>query len=243
MALDRYDHGVRVSGVSDGTRVIRTISTAIIGIVATASDANAETFPLNQPALVTNVATAIGNGGDTGTLKNALNAIGSQAKPIIVVVRVAKGEDENDASANVIGTTLENGQNTGLQALMTAKQKKGVTTRIINCPDLDTQEVATAMVSVLQSLRAFGYVYVHGCETITDATTYRDQFGARELMVIWPQFQSFNTDTAETASTSPVAVALGMRAKLDQDIGWHKTISDVTTLINQAGFRFWGSRT
>ncbi|WP_110709215.1 phage tail sheath protein [Salinicola sp. CR57] len=274
MALDQYHHGVRVSEVNDGTRVIRTISSAVIGIVATASDADAATFPLNQPALVTNVATAIGQAGDSGTLKDALTAIGYQAKPIIVVVRVAEGEDEADTSANVIGSTLENGQRTGLQALMTAKQKLGVTPRIIGCPDLDTQEVATAMVSVLQSLRAFGYVYAHGCETITDATTYRDQFGARELMVIWPQFEAFDTDGAETVSTSPVAVALGMRAKLDETVGWHKTISnvvvngvtgidrdvfwdlqspntdagilnaaDVTTLINQSGYRFWGSRT
>lgn len=274
MALDQYHHGVRVSEVNDGTRVIRTISTAVIGIVATASDADADMFPLNQPALVTNVATAIGQAGDSGTLKNALTAIGNQAKPVIVVVRVAEGEDDADTSANVIGSTLENGQRTGLQALMTAKQKLGVTPRIIGCPDLDTQEVATAMVPVLQSLRAFGYVYAHGCETITDATTYRDQFGARELMVIWPQFEAFDTDVAETVSTSPVGVALGMRAKLDETIGWHKTISnvvvngvtgidrdvfwdlqspntdagvlnaaDVTTLINQSGYRFWGSRT
>lgn len=274
MALDQYFHGVRVAEVNDGTRTIRTISTAVIGIVATASDADAATFPLNQPALVTNVATAIGKAGDTGTLKNALTAIGNQAKPIIVVVRVAEGEDENDTSANVIGTTLENGQRTGLQALMTAKQKLGVTPRIIGCPDLDTQEVATAMVSVLQSLRAFGYAYAHGCETITDVNTYRDQFGARELMIVWPRFEAFDTDTTETVSLSPVAVALGMRAYLDETIGWHKTLSnvvvngvtgidrdvfwdlqspntdagilnaaDVTTLINQSGFRFWGSRT
>jgi phage tail sheath protein FI len=274
MSLDQYHHGVRVSEVNDGTRVIRTISTAVIGIVATASDADAETFPLNQPALVTNVSTAIGKAGTEGTLKNALTTIGNQAAPVIVVVRVAEGETEADTSANVIGTTTEEGKRTGLQALLTAKQKLGVTPRIIGCPDLDTQEVATAMVSVLQSLRAFGYVYAHGCQTITEATAYRDQFGARELMVIWPQFESFDTDDAETVSTSPVAVALGMRAKLDETVGWHKTISnvvvngvtgidrdvfwdlqspntdagvlnaaDVTTLINQGGYRFWGSRT
>ncbi|WP_353981685.1 phage tail sheath protein [Salinicola endophyticus] len=274
MALDQYHHGVRVSEVNDGTRTIRTISTAVIGIVATASDADASAFPLNQPALVTNVATAIGQAGTTGTLKDALTAIGNQARPIIVVVRVAEGEDETDTRANVIGTTLDTGQRTGLQALMTAKQKLGVTPRLIGCPELDTQEVVTAMVPVLQALRAFGYAYAHGCETLTDVTTYRDQFGARELMLIWPQFEAFDTDTAETVSLSPVAVALGLRAKLDQEIGWHKTLSnvvingvtgidrdvfwdlqspntdagilnaaDVTTLVNQGGFRFWGSRT
>ena len=55
MALDQYHHGVRVAEVNDGTRTIRTVSTAVIGVVCTAPDADATTFPLNQPALVTNV--------------------------------------------------------------------------------------------------------------------------------------------------------------------------------------------
>jgi len=388
MALDQYHHGVRVQEVNDGTRTIRTVSTAIIGIVCTAPDADPgtaaaltlsttaadtgvvytataagtagnkirvsyvdpaaasqalavnvsgkditvslatdidgaiistaedvvaavnadaaasalviaaladgetglgvlsavgftkltggmdEAFPLNQPALVTNVDTAIGKAGTTGTLKDTLTTIGYQSKPIIVVVRVAEGSTPEETEANVIGTTTASGQRTGLQALLTAKQKLGVTPRIIGVPALDTQPVATAMVPILQQLRAFGYIYAHDCATITDVTAYRDQFGARELMVIWPQFEAFDTDDAATVSVSPIAVALGMRAKLDQEIGWHKTISnvvvngvtgidrdvfwdlqspntdagilnaaDVTTLINQGGYRFWGSRT
>ena len=274
MALDQYHHGVRVAEVNDGTRTIRTVSTAVIGVVCTAPDADATTFPLNQPALVTNVDTAIGKAGTQGTLKDTLTAIGQQAKPIIVVVRVDEGMDDETTTANVIGTTTELGQRTGLQALLTAKQKLGVTPRIIGVPNLDPQPVATAMVSVLQQLRAFGYVYAHGCETITEVTAYRDQFGARELMVIWPQWQAFDTDDANTVDISPVAIALGLRAKLDQTVGWHKTLSnvavngvtginkdvfwdlqspntdagllnaaDVTTLVNQNGYRFWGSRT
>lgn len=274
MALDQYHHGVRVAEVSDGTRTIRTASTAVIGVVCTAPDADEQAFPLNQPALVTNVDTAIGKAGTQGTLKATLSAIGQQAKPIIVVVRVEEGADAEETTANVIGTTTDQGQRTGLQALLTAKQKLGVTPRIIGVPYLDTQPVATALVSVLQQLRAFGYVYAHDCNTISDVTAYRDQFGARELMVIWPQWQAFNTDDAQTVDISPVAIALGLRAKLDQTVGWHKTLSnvavngvtginkdvfwdlqspatdagllntaDVTTLINQSGYRFWGSRT
>lgn len=274
MALDQHHHGVRVVEVNDGTRTIRTVSTAVIGVVCTAPDADATTFPLNQPALVTNVDTAIGKAGTQGTLKDTLTAIGQQAKPIIVVVRVEEGIDADETTANVIGTTTELGQRTGLQALLTAKQKLGVTPRIIGVPYLDTQPVATAMVSVLQQLRAFGYVYAHGCETTSDVIAYRDEFGARELMVLWPQWQAFDTDDAQTLDISPVAIALGLRAKLDQTVGWHKTLSnvavngvtgiskdvfwdlqspntdagllnaaDVTTLVNQNGYRFWGSRT
>ncbi|MCZ0930304.1 phage tail sheath protein [Halomonas janggokensis] len=274
MALDQYHHGVRVAEVNDGTRTIRTVSTAVIGVVCTALDADDKTFPLNRPALVTNVDTAIGNAGTKGTLKDTLTAISQQAKPIIVAVRVAEGETEEETTANIIGTTNEEGRRTGLQALLTAKQTLGVSPKIIGVPYLDTQPVATAMVSVLQQLRAFGYIYAHGCETISEVIAYRDEFGARELMPIWPQWEAFDTDDAETRTLSPVAVALGLRAKLDEDVGWHKTLSnvvvngvtginkdvfwdlqspntdagllnaaDVTTLIQQGGYRFWGSRT
>lgn len=45
MSLAQYHHGVRVFEISEGVRTIRTISTAIIGLVATASDADAAVFP------------------------------------------------------------------------------------------------------------------------------------------------------------------------------------------------------
>ncbi|OHV11196.1 phage tail sheath protein [Kushneria phosphatilytica] len=274
MALSQYHHGVRVEEINEGTRTIRTIATAIIGIVATASDADASTFPLNQPALITNVSTAIGQAGTQGTLRRTLDAIGDQCSPVIVVVRVEEGIDADETTSNVIGTTTELGQRTGLQALLTAKQKIGVTPRILGVPELDTQPVATELVSIAQKLRAFAYVHADGAEAITDATAYRDNFGARELMVIWPGFLAFDTADSTTKAVSSVARALGLRAKLDKTTGWHKTLSnvtvngvtgisrdvfwdlqspdtdagilnaaDVTTLINQSGYRFWGSRT
>lgn len=274
MALDQYHHGVRVSEVNDGTRTIRTVSTAIIGIVCTAPDADATAFPLDQPTLITNVDTAIGNAGTQGTLRRTLEAIADQAKPIIVAVRVAEGIDDAETTSNVIGTTTATGQRTGLQALLMANQKLGVKPRILGVPELDTQPVAAELLVVAQQLRAFAYVHADGAETVTDATTYRDQFGGRELMIIWPEFVAFDTTDSTTKTVSAVARALGLRAKLDQEVGWHKTISnvvvngvtgiskdvfwdlqspntdagilnaaDVTTLIQQGGYRFWGSRT
>lgn len=43
--MSDYHHGVQVLEINDGTRVISTVSTAIVGMVCTASDADAETFP------------------------------------------------------------------------------------------------------------------------------------------------------------------------------------------------------
>ncbi|WP_270562299.1 phage tail sheath protein [Citrobacter portucalensis] len=219
--MSDFHHGVEVIEINDGVRTISTVSTAIIGMVCTASDADDKTFPLNEPVLITNVQSAIGKAGKKGTLSTSLQAIADQCKPVIVAVRVAEGaEDPDDPEAgkkqtisNIIGTTDENGKYTGLKALLTAQTVTGVKPRILGVPGLDSQEVATAR-------------------------------------------------------------ALGLRAKIDQTIGWHKTLSNVgvngvtgvsasvswdlqepatdanllnkagvTTLIRNDGFKFWGNRT
>ncbi|MBX9612434.1 MAG: phage tail sheath protein [Burkholderiales bacterium] len=274
MSLDQYHHGVRVVEITGGTRPIRTIATAIIGLVATAADADAAFFPLDTPVLVTDIYAALAKAGVNGTLAQSLNAIASQARPIAVVVRVAPGIDAAATTSNVIGTVLPNGQRTGAQALLSAQSQLGVKPRILGAPGLDNQAVTTALVAIAQQLRAMAYCSAWESETIVDATAYRANFAARELMLIHPDFQSWDTAASATVDAPAAAYAMGLRAKIDFETGWHKTISNVavngvtginksifwdlqssatdagilnqagvTTLINQGGFRFWGSRT
>ena len=92
MAQD-YHHGVRVLELNDGTRPIRTVSSSVIGMVCTASDADAEKFPLNTPVLLTNVQAALDKAGDQGTLARSLQAIADQTNPATVVVRVEQKTD------------------------------------------------------------------------------------------------------------------------------------------------------
>ncbi|KAB1859927.1 phage tail sheath protein [Acinetobacter tandoii] len=227
MALDEYHHGVRVAEVNNGTRSIRTVATSIIGLIAIASDADATLFPLNTPVLVTNIQSVIGKAGVLGTLKSSLQAIVDQTNTTVVVVRVDSAQTEAEQSSLVIGTTTAAGQYTGLKALLTAKAKLGVTPRLIGAPGLDTQAVTTALVSTAQKLRAFAYAYAYGCETKEEVVAYRESFTARELMLIWPQFIRFNTEISQNEAISPVAYALGLRAKIDNLTGWHKVISNV----------------
>lgn len=228
--MSDYHHGVQVVEINDGTRVISTVSTAIVGMVCTASDADAGMFPLNEPVLITNVQSAIAKAGKQGTLAASLQAIADQAKPVIVVVRVAEGSGE-DAQAqtlsNIIGTTDENGKYTGLKALLTAEAVTGVKPRILGVPGLDSLEVATALAPICQKLRAFGYVSAWGCKTISEAIKYRENFSQRELMIIWPDFLAWDTASNSSAVAYSTARALGMRAAIDQSAGWHKTLSNV----------------
>ncbi|MEH6490746.1 phage tail sheath protein [Halopseudomonas sp.] len=270
---DSYHHGVRVIEINEGTRPIRSISTAVVGMVCTASDADATVFPLNQPVLLTNVLSAIGDAGTEGTLAASLRAIADQTKPFTIVVRVEEGLDEAATTANIIGGAT-GGEYTGMQALLAAKARLGVTPRILGVPGLDDPAVTAALVTVAQSLRAFAYASAWDCADKEAAVAYRDTFGARELMLLWPDFRAFDTTAAATVDAPAVARALGLRAKIDQTVGWHKTLSNVpvngvtgiskdvfwdlqnpatdagylneneiTTLIQQSGFRFWGSRT
>lgn len=267
-----YHHGVRVTEINTGTRPIRAIATAIIGLVCTGPTADALAFPLDTPVLVTNLYTAIGKAGTSGTLGPTLKAIAQQTNPIVVVVRVAPGADEATTTAAVIGTVTAEGQKTGLQALLSAEAVTGVKPRILAAPGLDTQAVTTELASIAGKLRGMAYAAAIG-DTVSDAIDYRENFSARELMLIWPNWMATNAAGA-TVEAPATAFAVGLRAKIDEEVGWHKTLSnvglagvtgiskpvfwdlqspatdagllnaaDLTTLIRRDGFRFWGSRT
>jgi phage tail sheath protein FI len=246
----------------------------VIGIVCTGQDADATTFPLNKPVLITNVLQATGKAGTQGTLLPTLQAIASQVNTLVVAVRVEAGADESSTVTNLVGTVTAEGEYTGIKALLAAQSLIGVKPRILGVPGLDSLPVATELAATAKKLRAFAYVSAFGCNTKEEAAAYRDSFGEREVMVIWPDFTVWDAATNSNTTGFATARALGLRAKLDKEQGWHKTLSnvavsgvtglskavfwdlqdpatdagylnsnEVTTLINHAGFRFWGSRT
>lgn len=225
--MANYHHGVRVVEVNDGTRSISTVSTSIVGMICTAEDADATTFPLNTAVLITDVLAALGKAGTKGTLAPSLRAIADQSKPVTVVVRVAEGKDAAETTSNIIGGSDANGRYTGMKALLSAQTDLGVKPRILGVPGHDSLDVATALAAVCQQLRAFGYISAYGCKTITEAIAYRENFSQRELMVIWPDFVAWNTTTSAADTAYATARALGLRAKIDNDTGWHKTLSNV----------------
>lgn len=270
----KYHHGVRVIEHNKGTRPIRTVSTAVIGMVCTSDDADEDVFPQDKPVLLTDIRHAIGKAGSTGTLAHSLQAILDQTNPLTVVVRVNAGISEEVTTANIIGGTSITGQKTGMQALLTAKQHTGVKPRILGVPGHDNQSVTSKLVTVAQTLRGFVYAGVHSYKIIQSVLNYRKNFSQRELMLIYPDFLSWDSVKNAEANAYATARALGLRAKIDQEIGWHKTLSnigvngvtgisadvswdlqdpatdagllnknDITTLIREDGFRFWGSRT
>lgn len=273
MAEANRHHGITANEYTEGVRSISDISTAIIGMVCTAEDADAKVFPLNTPIFATSAYDLLAKAGTKGTLAKSLDAIVDQADAQVVIVRVNDSKNTEELKANVIGTA-EGGNYTGLKALRRAKAVTGFTPKILGCPELDSQDVLTELVGVAQATRAFAYGSAGGNPDITEVGNYRKNFGQRELMLIDNEFMAFDPATKKTETATTIARVLGARAKLDKNVGWHKSISnteingvsglkfarsfdlldkncdantlnnkDVTTLIREDGFRVWGNRT
>lgn len=261
-------HGISITESTSGTRSLVTASTAVIGLVAVSTDADDATFPENTAVLITDVQTAVGKAGVDGTLAQSLQAIADQCSPQVVVVRVKPGtgvEDDPTTEDNIIGGVTPQGKYTGMKALLAAKAQLGVTPKILVVPGYNAQTVTTALVAVAKTLRAVAYAKPVA-DVISEAVAYADNFGDRELMLIWPDFTDFDG--------SAVARAAGLRAKIDQASGWNYSLSNntvagvtgldadvswsisgensdaatlnaanITTLVRHDGFRFWGNRT
>lgn len=231
-----YLHGVQVVSKVNATRPIRSVNTAIIGIVGTAPDADPIAFPLNTPVLVTGDRLLAGKldttGNKLGTLPHSLDAIFSQIAPIMVVIRVAEVKtalgvlDVALTQANVIGTVTASGQSTGMQALLTAESALGVRPRILGAPGwTNAQPVATAMDTITTALRGFAY-YDLASADVPSAITARAAYGNMRSMLLFPGFNVFDTATGALIAQPASATAMGLRAKLDNDVGWHKTLSN-----------------
>jgi phage tail sheath protein FI len=143
---DFFLHGVEVAEIDNGPRPIRTVKSSVIGLIGTAPEADAETFPLNTPALIAGSRVEASKLGNSGTLPQAMDAIFDQIGAMVVVVRVAEGAGETDAEreaatlTNILGgVDAETGQYLGVHAFLAARSTVKVTPRILIAPDFTHQ--------------------------------------------------------------------------------------------------------
>ncbi|WP_408586576.1 phage tail sheath subtilisin-like domain-containing protein [Novosphingobium sp.] len=221
-------HGIKTNILTIGTRPITAVATAVIGIVGTAPAADAAAFPIGARVLITDVRQALTQLGETGTLPAALTAIADQANPTVVLVRVAPDANAGTQDSNTIA---------GVNLLLGAETALGVRPRILGAPGLDTAAVSAALVVVAKRLRAMVYARAIGA-TVANAVTYAATFADREIMLIWPNFSGAFVGDA-------VARAMGLRAQIDEQQGWNKTLSNVvvggvTGLSQDVSFDFEG---
>ena len=220
---DRH-HGVTAKEFTEGVRPINDIATNIIGLVAVADDADAAAFPLNTPVYVGSTYNAMAKAGEKGNLAKVLDGISDQADCRAIIVRVPGADDPETLKSNIIGTA-GGGQFTGLKALRRAGAVTGFKPKILGVPDYDSQEVAAELVSVAQAMNAFCYASAGGAADISEVAAYRENFGQREIMLIDNDFLAYDP-VSKKAVKSTIERILGLRAKVDAQIGWHKSLSN-----------------
>jgi phage tail sheath protein FI len=228
--VDTRFHGARVKENKDLETAINDIDSSVIGIIAVADDADADLFPLDTPVLLTRVRSALGRAGKTGTLYKSLKAISDQCSPRVIVVRVAAAAEDGsgaDQDQLIMGGTAADGSYLGMYALLTAEQKTGYRPRILAVPELETGAVISMLCVIAEKLRAFVYSGCGDSKTLSEASMFRDAFSSRELMLIWPNFIAYNPLSGKNEEFPAAAYACGLRALIDNNQGWHKSLSNV----------------
>lgn len=262
-------HGVTAKEFTRGARPISDIAANIIGIVATAEDADAATFPTGKPVYGNSAASLLEKAGTKGTLAKTLTAITDQGDAQIVVVRAETAASGRSDTQNAEQKTavIE-----ACKTLAKAQAHTGFKPKILGAPELDDADVTAALAVAANALDGFVYASAGGAEDITTLKQYRAGFGQKNLMLIDNEFIAYQKGEAATAAT--IGRILGARAMLDTAAGPHKSISnaeiqgvsalkyprsfglldinseantinnaDITTLIRENGFRVWGNRT
>lgn len=121
-----YKHGVTLVESTDTPSLLRVGNWGITFFNGTADDADAATFPVNTPTLVTGVTQA--NLLGDSWLKEALITYFGEGGSYAIVNRVETGEDDDETRENLIGNPTTR---TGLYAALRAKGLLGYQPRVI----------------------------------------------------------------------------------------------------------------
>lgn len=206
-----FHHGISPREINSGKIPIKTVTTAVIGLIVFANDADPLAYPLNTPVLLTSISRALVGAGYDGTLRRSLEAIQPITNPTIVLIRITDPRPTAPATAlnqtNIIGQNVD-GARTGIQALLTAKTVLGVKPKIIIAPELETPDVVQALIAAAKKLRAYCYVTPRDAAGVQLATKeavvqYRATLADREVELIWPEWTSGNVLIGTSTPSQP----------------------------------------
>ena len=213
-------HGVTVTLVDTGARVIALPSTSIIGLVDTFTPGETATAQPNDLVLLTSEREAVAAFGDDSAITRAAKAVFIRAKAVIVACGVAKLDDPALQTSAIIGGVLVSGQRTGLQALLDGKSRFNAQPRLLIAPKHSaTQAVATAMDALAGKLRAIAIV--DGPNTTDEAVlAYAKEFGSKRVFMVDPGVQQWDTLLSKTVDAPASAFAAGLFAWTDTEYGF-----------------------
>jgi phage tail sheath protein FI len=217
-----FFHGVTTTDIKTGARTISLPSSSIIGLCDTFTPGilGGGTALVGELKLITTEREAIAAFGPDSAITKACQAIYTKAKAVIVAIGVPKLEDAALQTSAIIGGVLASGKRTGLQALLDGKSLFNAQPRLLIAPGhTATQAVATALDGLAQKLRAIGIIDGPGT-TDEAAMAYADNFGSRNLFMVDPGVQYWDTDTSRTVDAPGSAWVAGLFAWTDAEYGY-----------------------
>jgi phage tail sheath protein FI len=224
MGSTDFFHGVTVTNLDVGARVISLPSSSIIGLCDTftpgAGADGTPTAEANELKLITNEREAIAAWGPDAAITKACKAIYARAKAVIVACGVAVEEDEAKQTSAIIGGVLASGQRTGLQALLDGKSRFNAQPRLLIAPKHSaTQAIATAMDGLADKLRAVAII--DGPNTTDEAVLdYAENFGSKRVFLVDPGVQYWDTAVNAAVDAPASAFTAGLFAWTDNEYGF-----------------------
>ncbi|MDR6960549.1 phage tail sheath protein FI [Pseudomonas brassicacearum] len=215
-----FFHGVTVTNVDTGARVIALPSSSIIGLVDTFVPAPTYTAQPNDLVMITNEREAVAAFGPDSAMTKACQAIYTRAKAVIVACGVAKIADPAEQTSAIIGGVQANGKRTGLQALLDGKSRFNAQPRLLVTPKhSSTLAVGTALVALADKLR--GLAILDGPNTTDEAVmAYAENFGAKRAFLVDPGVQYWDTTADATVDAPGSAWVAGLFAWTDREYGF-----------------------
>lgn len=215
-----FFHGVTVTNVDTGARVIALPSSSIIGLVDTFVPAPAYSAQPNDLVMITNEREAVAAFGPDSAMTKACKAIYTRAKAVIVACGVAVLENPAEQISAIIGGVQANGKRTGLQALLDGKSRFNAQPRLLVTPKhSSTLAVGTALVALADKLR--GLAILDGPNTTDEAVmAYAENFGAKRAFLVDPGVQYWDTTADATVDAPGSAWVAGLFAWTDSEYGF-----------------------
>jgi hypothetical protein len=182
-------HGVETIEIDKGPRPIRTVKTAVVGLVGTAP-----TGPVNRPTIVLSErdAAQFGTVADAASaghsIPQALDAIFDYGAGTVIVVNVfdpavhtVTGEVGKTpiSAAEIIGTVAADGSRTGLKALDDTYNLFGFNAKLLIAPGYATlASVTTELIAMADKLRAMALIDAPAGITVQQAVEGRGPSGS-----------------------------------------------------------------
>ena len=241
-------HGVETIEIEKGARTIRTVKTAVIGLVGTAPIDTVETQykSINEPILITNETDAVKYfGANTSgfTIPQALQAIFDQGAGVVIVVNVydpSKHDDVSDVTkADIIGSVnAVTGKRSGLKALEDSYSLFGYYPKTVIAPVYcEDTAVVTEINSLCKKIRAIGIVDAPVGTTVQQAISGRGANGninfntsSDRIILCYPHLKVYDSKT-DTNVLEPYSQRLaGVIAAKDIEKGYHWSPSNTEIL-------------